>query len=66
MAGKANKSTADARKYGPRKPQYVLVVMLDGHAYVSVESWPDREYAEFRAGKVEGSRVMQRGKTKPA
>jgi len=65
MTTKKNTATqekATRRAYGPRKPKYVLVVEVAGTAFASVEAWHDREYAEFRAAKIEGSTVMQRGK----
>ena len=62
MATKNTAKNPATRTYGPRKPKYVLVVEVDGVAFSSVESWTDRGYAEYRATKVAGSTVMQRGR----
>ena len=55
------KASETKRTYRARKPKYVLVVVLDGRAYASVESWSDREYVEYLSTKTEGTSVMQRG-----
>jgi len=63
MATKKNTATQEkaTRTYGPRKARFVLMLIVEGRPFVSVESWTDRAYAEYLASRTEGTRVMQRG-----